>query len=91
MIEHELVKETIIVEIDFGFMLGRSTMKAIYLLRRLMEKFGRKKDLELVFMDIGKVYDTLRDFAMNFRGKNKYQVVIFTLSWICSYNYCMEN
>lgn len=39
VIEHILRKETQVSENQFGFMPERSTMEAIYLLRRVMEQY----------------------------------------------------
>lgn len=39
VIEQRLRKKTRVIENQFGFMLGRSTMEAIYLLRRVMEQY----------------------------------------------------
>lgn len=41
-------------------MLGRSTMGAIYILRRLIGRFReKKKDLLMVYLDIKKAYDRI--------------------------------
>ena len=58
VIERRLRAETYIYENPFGFMLGRSTTEAIYLLRRLMESYqSAHKDLYMVFIDLEKTYD----------------------------------
>ena len=45
---------------QFGFMSGRSTTEAIFLIRQVMEQFReQKKDLYLVFIDLEKPYDKI--------------------------------
>ena len=43
MIENRVGAEPLMSNNQFGFMLGRSIMKAIYLLRRLMERYRKKE------------------------------------------------
>lgn len=52
VIEHQLRHETRMSENQFGFMLGRLTTEAIFLLQ-MMEKYRKKKkELSMVFMDL---------------------------------------
>lgn len=45
---------------QFGFMPSRSTMRAIFLLRRLMKIYReRKKDLQMVFINLEKAYNRI--------------------------------
>ena len=58
VIENRIRAETLVLNNQFGFMTGRSIMEAIYLLRRLIERYRKKKkDLHMIFIDLEKVYD----------------------------------
>ena len=50
-----------IVKIDdmqFGFMTGKGPTDAIFIVRQLQEKYlGKKKDLWMAFVDLGKAFD----------------------------------
>ena len=57
-IKHCLREHAKIAKNQFGFMPGRSTMEAIHILRRLIERFRMaEKDLHLVFIDLEKARD----------------------------------
>jgi hypothetical protein len=58
IIEHHLRGVTNVTEKQFGFMPGRSTMEAIFLIRQFMKRCKeQRKDLHLIFIDLEKAYD----------------------------------
>lgn len=58
IVERRLREETSIGEEQFGFMPGKSTTDAIFILRQAMEKHQEKqKGLHMVFIDLEKAYD----------------------------------
>jgi len=58
VIERRLRRDVAISENQFGFIPGKSTIEAIYLLRMLMGLYkDRKVDLHIVFTDLEKAYD----------------------------------
>ena len=60
VIERRIRQKTVIRENQFDFMPGRSSIEAIHVLRRLMEKYReRKKDLRMVFIDLEKAYNSI--------------------------------
>jgi Reverse transcriptase (RNA-dependent DNA polymerase) len=60
VIEHRLRKLTTVSKNQFGFMLRRSTMEAIFLIRQLMKRHReQKKDLHMIFIDLEKAYDKI--------------------------------
>jgi Reverse transcriptase (RNA-dependent DNA polymerase) len=60
VIEHRLRKLTTVSKNQFGFMLGRSIMEAIFLIRQFVERnWEQKKDLHMIFIDLKKAYDKI--------------------------------
>jgi hypothetical protein len=65
VIEHRLRGVTNVTKNQFGFMPGRSTMEAIFLIKQLMERCKeQKKDLHMVFIDLEKTYDKVHRNVM---------------------------
>ena len=55
VIEHRLRAITWVFMNQFGFMLGRLTIEAIFLIRQVMERYReKKKDLHMIFIDLEK-------------------------------------
>jgi Reverse transcriptase (RNA-dependent DNA polymerase) len=60
VVENHLRKLTTVFKNQFGFMLGRSTMEAIFLIRQVMERhWEQNKDLHMIFIDLEKSYDKI--------------------------------
>ena len=58
VIEGRLRKIVKIVSMQFGFMSGRSTKDAIFIVRQLQEKYlAKSKDLWMAFVDLEKAFD----------------------------------
>jgi Reverse transcriptase (RNA-dependent DNA polymerase) len=72
VIEHRLRKLTTVSKNQFGFMPGRSTMEAIFLIRQLMKRHReQKKDLYMIFIDLEKAYDKIPKNIMWWALKRK--------------------
>ena len=58
VLDKRLREETEIGDEQFGFMRGRGTVDAIFILRQIMEKYAEKqRSLFLAFIDLEKAYD----------------------------------
>jgi hypothetical protein len=67
VIEHRLREITKISMNQFGFMLERPTVEAIFLIRQMMWYREQNKDLHMVFIDLEKAYEKiLRNVVVSF-------------------------
>jgi len=58
VIERRLRRGFSISKNQFGFMLGKSTTETIHFIKRFIELYGnRKKNFDMVFIDLEKAYD----------------------------------
>lgn len=67
VIERRIRRKKSLTENQFSFMLERSTVEAVYLLRGIIEQYRMdQQDLHLIFIDIEKTYDRVsRDILKN--------------------------
>ena len=58
--ETQIRKEYSVDSMQFGFMPGRGTTDAIFILRQMQEKYlGKKKDIFFAFVDLKKAFDRI--------------------------------
>ena len=58
IIELEIQKVIDISDMQFGFMLGKGTIDAIFIARQLQEKYlGKKKNLYFAFVDLERAFN----------------------------------
>ena len=59
VLENKIRELVMIDEMQFGFMLGKSTTHALFILRMQEEFRGREKKLYVCFVDLEKAFDTV--------------------------------
>jgi hypothetical protein len=86
IIEHRLKGVTNVTENQFGFMLGRSTLEVIFLIRQLMDRCReQEKDMHMIFIDLEKAYDKVARMSRGglCRSANSHQSTLPSLR-ICT-------
>jgi hypothetical protein len=74
MIEYYLRKLTTVFKNQFDFMSERSTMEVIFLIRQLMERYQKQKDLYMIFINLEKYMIKYQEISCGGRLKiNEYQ------------------
>ena len=68
-----IIRELVMMdEMQFGFMPGKSTTRALFILRRMQEKFrGREKKLYMCFVDLEKAFDRVPRKVMEWALRKK--------------------
>jgi hypothetical protein len=81
IIKHRLRGVTNVTENQFGFMPGRPTMEAIFLIGQLMKRYReQKKDMHMIFIDLKKAYDKVpRNIMWRALQKHKVSTKYITL------------
>ena len=60
LLENRIRGLVTIHDMQFGFMPGKSTTHALFILRRMQEEFrGRKKKVYMCFVDLEKAFDSV--------------------------------
>ena len=72
VLERRLRKKIVVDEMQCGFMPGRGTIDAIFMVRQLQEKYlGRKKCLYFCFVDLEKAFDRVPRRVIEFALRKK--------------------
>jgi hypothetical protein len=81
VIEHRVRRMTSVTKNQFGFITGRSTMEAMFLVRQLMERYREQtKNPHMVFIDLEKAYNKiLQNFMWWALEKHKVPAKYITL------------
>ena len=84
IIEQEMRKVIDISDMQFGFMSGKGTIDAIFIVRQLQEKYLGKKNLFFVFVDLEKAFDGVpRDVVRWAMRKLNINEWLIEQSWLC--------
>ena len=72
VLENRIRELVMINEMQFGFMPGKDTTHALYILRRMQEEFrGREKKLHMCVVDLEKAFDRVPRKVMEWALKKK--------------------
>lgn len=78
LIEWRLRKDTQVIENQLGFMPGRSTIEATYLLRRVIEQYRMdQQDMYLIFIDYENALDRVHLEILWKALENKWVIIAY--------------